>query len=200
MNFLKNIKLRSDEKVEHIIFHHSIIIVPHLIVCALILILDFFMMYFLFLQGWWGIALFAAVIGVVAFYIFRLMFLFKHNKLILTNQRVIDVEQATFFEEFISDYSYSEIKKAEAVVKGVGASLFHYGNLKLIIEKEAAPFELYKIPRPLFWQGVIHDHIFQFRQKLQTNFSANPLEHIVAEVGKLSAEQKEEVRKRLENS
>ncbi|MFH0987806.1 MAG: hypothetical protein V1763_00335, partial [Parcubacteria group bacterium] len=190
-------KLRPDEKAEHIIFHHSIIIVPHRIVCALILVLDFFMMYFLFLQGLWGVSLFTGVIAVVAFYTFRLFFLFRHNALIITNERLIDVERTNFFEEFVSDYPFTEIRKVEAVRRGLFSRMGHYGNLKLIVAKEPKPFELYKIPTPERWQKVIEEKLSIKNTSASQAAPDDSVRRVLAEVSKLNEEEKEELKKAL---
>ncbi|MFH0779893.1 MAG: PH domain-containing protein [Parcubacteria group bacterium] len=198
MEKIKNFELRDKEKILKIVRHHPIIIIPHLVVCFFILLLNFFLMYYLFLQGWWGAALFFAVIFFAAVYILRMFFLYRKNRFVITNQRVADFEQSGFFEKNVTEYHYSKIKSAEALVKGIWPTLFHYGNLKLAIEKSIAPFELYKVANPVKLQNIINDLLFQVKSVAPGR--ADSVALVMAEIDLLDKNQKEEVLRRIEQS
>jgi hypothetical protein len=198
MEPLKNFKLRENEKIDEIVYHHPMIMAPHLAVCLLILFLDFFMMYYLFLQGWWGAGLFVLVVVIVAFYIVRLFFLFRNNRLIVTNQRIIDFEQVSFFEKFVNEFSFGKIREARAIIKGIGPTLFRYGNLKLILEDEVGPFELYRVANPLKLQDKINHYLVGRECRPSSSDKESPVSLIMAQIRLLSPEHKEEIRRRLE--
>lgn len=192
--------LRNQEKVDEIVYHHMVIILPHLFVSVIILVLDFFLMYYLFLQGWWGVTLFAAVILAVIFYILRLSFLYKKNRFILTNERIIDCEQTGFFEKFVNEIYLNKVIEAKAVIRGLGAWIFRYGNLKLILNDELGPIEFYKISNPIRLQnkinGLAQDRAAIVRKDPQA--CARPVDLIMAEVGILNQPEKEEIIRRIE--
>ena len=193
--------MRDQEKVDEIVYHHLIIILPHLFVSVIILVLDFFLMYYLFLQGWWGVTLFAAVILAVIFYILRLSFLYKKNRFILTNERIIDCEQVGFFEKFVNEIYLDKVVEAKAVIKGLSASIFRYGNLKLILNDELGPIEFYKISNPLRLQnkinGLAQDRAVIIHKEPQA--CARSVDLIMAEIGILNKTEKEEVIRRIED-
>lgn len=193
--------LREKETVDEIVYHHLIIILPHLFVSVIILVLDFFLMYYLFLQGWWGVALFGAVILAVVFDVLRLAFLFKKNRFILTSERIIDCEQVGFFEKFVNEIYLHKVIEAKAMIKGLGASIFRYGNLKLTLDDELGPIEFYKIPNPVRLQnkinGLAQNRSFGANNENRT--CARPIDLIVAEIGTLNQPEKEEVIRRIED-
>lgn len=201
MELLKDVQLNEDEKVIKIIRHHSIIVVPHIIISFVILVLDFFMMYYLFLQGWWGVVLFLLVLFMVFFYIARLIFLFKKNKFIITNQRIIDYEQATFFEKYINDFPFSKIKEVTVNGKGIFPAIFKYGSLKIVLKNDVAPYELFKVPVPVNLQSQINNLLFKDKEKelsvKKISQTTDPVTLIMAEVDLLPIEQKIEIMKEI---
>lgn len=189
-------KFHEQEKIDKVVFHHPMIVAPHLAVCVLILLLNFFLMYYLFLQGWWGIAIFCLIIFVVVFYVFRVFFLFRRNKVVITNERIVDFEQISFFERFVNEFSYAKIKEAKAAIRGIGPTLFHYGNLRLFLKEDVGPFELYRIPEPLRLQNKINDYIF----KTETGVCPekhDPVSLIMAQMRLLTPKDKEELWRRI---
>jgi len=153
------LQLEENEKIVRVVYHHPEIIIPNLVICALILLTDFFLMYFLFLQGVPGIIIFSVIILVVCFYLFRLVFLYKTNKFILTSKRLLDLEQTGFFELRINSIPYKKISSVEVIMKGLCSSLFKYGNLKIKFGKPRQVIELYKISHPVLVQSLLNEHL-----------------------------------------
>lgn len=191
--------LRDGEKFIGEAFHHPIVILPHLVVASLILIIDFFLMYYLFLQGWWGVFLFSAVIVIVIYYVVRLFFLYKNNKLVITDSRIIDLEQAGFFEKFINEFPLNRINGARAMIKGMWPTVFHYGTLRLSIAGQIAPFELYKISNPAELQDKINN-LISTRAVAAAGLSAeDAVAQIMAQIRQLAPAEKAEFKKQMEN-
>lgn len=196
-NAIKGFSLRENEQLLRVVRHAPSVIFPHLLVSFLILIFDFFLMYYLFLQGWWGAALFGAVVVVVLFYVLRVLFLFRANRFIITNQRLVDVEQVGVFEKFINEFPWSKVVEAKAIVKGVGPTVFHYGDIRLTLRADSGPYELYKLPGPLELQNFINGLIEQEAPTVKTA-GTSPVAMIMAEVRLLSRSEKEEVIRQIE--
>jgi len=201
MEILKKFELNKSERIIQEVYHHLGIIIPHLIISAVILVLDFFLLAFLFMQGWWGVILFFTIILVVAFYLMRLMFLFKKNRFVITNQRILDFEQSGFFEHFINEVYYEKIKEVEIQIKGIGAHVMHYGDIKIFLNDEIVPLELYKIPEPKKIQDEIHKLIETDLDDELADKVNDPVDFIMAEVDLLNRGQKiklvQKIKKRL---
>ncbi|MBI5254249.1 PH domain-containing protein [Candidatus Falkowbacteria bacterium] len=149
MRLLDKIKLSEGEKILHVVKHWFGLLLPHFIFCFLIIIFDFFLMYYLFLQGLWGVLAFIAILVVAVGYTGRLIFLWKRNIMVLTNKRIIDWEQLGFFEQTIQELSYVDIENVEAKHKGLFGKMFKFGNLSFKIKNEEYPFVLYKVKFPV---------------------------------------------------
>ncbi|MBT4722503.1 hypothetical protein HN958_02295 [Candidatus Falkowbacteria bacterium] len=189
-------KLKENEKVIKEIHHSLVIVAPHFFISFLILIFDFFLMYFLFQRGWWGMILFFAVILVVLFYSLRLLFLFYKNKLIVTNQRLIDFEQVNFFEQYTNEFKFSDIKDIKADQRGVWAHLFRFGTIKIVVDHDVAPYELYKISKVKALREELVRIVFVQKEKEQKQ-ATDPVNLIMAEVTMLPREYKIKLYKRL---
>ena len=198
MELLKDVKLNEGEEVLKEVYHHPMVIIPNIVISFLILILNFFLMYFLFLQGWWGVALFVAVIVVVVFYFLRILFLYKKNKFVITNQRIIDFEQPSFFEKYKNEISLYKIKEIEVVKKGIMGLIFGYGTLKLHIKGEVLPLELFRISKPVSLQDELRVLMGEESEGIKEAIvKDDPLSLILAETKLLSLGQKEDLIERI---
>ena len=198
MELLKDVKLKEGEEFIKAVYHHPMVIIPHLVISFFILILDFFLMYFLFLQGWWGVALFAAVIVVVLFYFLRIVFLYKKNKFLITNQRIVDFEQPSFFEKYKNEISLYKIKEIEVIKKGLVGMIFGYGTLKLHIKNEVTPLELFRISKPEKLQEEIRHLMGEETEGIkEATVKDDPITLILAETKLLSLGQKEDLIERI---
>lgn len=196
MNQWQGFKFHEKEKIDEVAYHHPMIIVPHLAVCVLILILNFFLMYYLFLQGWWGVLIFGLVIATIIFYLGRMFFLFRHNKIVITNERIVDFEQVSFFERFVNEFNYAKIREAKAMIRGIGPTLFHYGNLKLFLREDVGPFELYRVAEPLRLQNKINDYVLKAEAGVCAE-KHDPVSMIMAQTRLLNPKEKEELFNRI---
>lgn len=190
--------LKETETVVRELRHHPMIVIPHLIISFLILVLDFFLMYWLFLQGWWGVALFSAVILVIIFYILRLIFLYRRNIFVITTERLIDYEQPSFFERFQNELPLRKIKSVEVKKKGLGGAVFNYGNIIIYIKDDVAPLELYKIAKPVEVQNELIALLNQAGETIKEELvKDDPLALVLAETRLLSVDQKERLIERI---
>ena len=157
-------------------------------------------MYFLFLQGWWGVALFVAVILLVVFYVLRLFFLYRKNKFLITNKRIVDFEQPGFFEKFINEFPFPKIVEVKAIVKGVWPTIFRYGNLKLMLAEDLGPFELYKISNPAKLQYLINEMLQsnEASEAAKASKCVDSISMVMAEISLLTTNEKEEIIRRIE--
>ncbi len=67
---------------------------------------------------------------------------------IITNRRVIDIEQKGFFARVIAKHKLSRIQDVSSEVKGFFPTIFSYGNLRLQTAAAEQLFIFEKIPHP----------------------------------------------------
>ncbi len=67
---------------------------------------------------------------------------------LVTNERVISLEQKGLFNRKVAELRLSRIQDVSSHVKGVWETFLHYGNIKIQTAGEEAKFLLYEIPNP----------------------------------------------------
>jgi hypothetical protein len=149
MTLIEKIKLGEGEKALHVIRHWIGLLVPHFVFCFLIALFDFFLMFYLFSQGFLGALAFIAILVIVIAYSGRLVFLWRRNILVITSKRLIDWAQMGFFEQMIQEIPFADIDGVEAGHKGLLGKIFKFGNLTFKMKGEKNPFVLYKVKFPV---------------------------------------------------
>lgn len=69
--------------------------------------------------------------------------------LVVTNKRVIDIEQKRFFHRDIATLSLDKIEDIKVEIKGFLATLLNYGSLNLQTAAESREFVIHNIPQPI---------------------------------------------------
>ena len=113
-------------------------------------------------------------------------------------------EQVGFFERFINEFPYTKIKQANAIIRGLGPTIFRYGNLKLVLREDVGPIELYKISKPLKLQSLISEYLHKSEEISVGSECTDPVGLIMAEIQllkrsdkiKIFRQIKEELRKK----
>jgi len=133
-HFVKKISLRTEEKIILIIHHHPITYARQIIVVAVLILLAFFLMFYLFSLGPVGVALFIALFGTAIFYGAREFYIWYFNVFIITNERIIDLEQKGFFNKTVSEAVVEKIIDLSYSVKGLWQTILKLGTLKIQAE------------------------------------------------------------------
>ncbi|MFC1598798.1 PH domain-containing protein [Patescibacteria group bacterium] len=129
--FAKKISLRADEKIISVIHHHPVNYLKQIIITLILVLLTFFLMFYLFSLGPIGVALFLALLGTAIFYGAREFYIWYMNVFIITNQRIIDLEQKGFFNKTVSEASFDKILDLSYSVQGFWQTVLKLGTLKI---------------------------------------------------------------------
>lgn len=159
MNVAKIIEMKQGERVLRIARNFWLTYLPKWIVALLFVLLAFFLMYPLFQRGAWGIALFAAlnVIGVwVAVHTLVRQY---WNAFIVTNMRVVDIDQRGFFNRLVSEASFDKIQDISYSVRGVLGTIFNFGNVQLRTAGSSATLDLIHVRDPKSLHHLIAEAI-----------------------------------------
>lgn len=173
--------LNDGEKIKATLRHYGITIAPHVGISSLVLLVDFFMMFYLFEQGVLGMIVFFVLFTLVLVYVVRIIFLWQRNQVIITNQRIIDVEQSTLFKRLVSAVPYSKVLNVSASKKGVWQTIFRYGNIYIEISGKPIPFELYNVKQPFSVMKLINGLCEKVPKKMD-EVAQDHLSNIVAGV------------------
>lgn len=122
-----------------------------IVVCILA---PFFFLFPLFSLGFVGIFIFVLLLGAGVIIVWRTYYLWSQNKLILTNLRVIDMDQRGFFDRTVSEVSYDQVEDVSYRIKGVLATMFHYGTLRIQSGAGMVVIELRRVHNPEKFQQI----------------------------------------------
>jgi hypothetical protein len=76
---------------------------------------------------------------------------------IITNKRVIDIEQKGLFSRTIAEHKLSRIQDVSSEVHGILPTLFHYGNVRIQTAGEEQLFIFEEVPHPQELARKIHE-------------------------------------------
>ncbi|MFH0814941.1 MAG: hypothetical protein V1902_02595 [Candidatus Falkowbacteria bacterium] len=99
---------------------------------------------------------FAAIftLGGSAFYLFVILYTFSSfidyylDVWIVTNQRIINIEQKGLFDRVISEKELGRMQDITSTVEGFCGTIFHYGNVQVQTAGEEQHFLFKNIPYP----------------------------------------------------
>lgn len=80
---------------------------------------------------------------------------------IITNERIIDVEQIGFFNRSVSEFKISKVQNVTVEISGIIPTLLNYGNVKVETAGESSKnFVFYQIPNPNKAKEIILQQIY----------------------------------------
>lgn len=86
---------------------------------------------------------------------------------IVTNERIVDVEQNGFFKRKISELHLHQIQDVSAKVEGIFPTMLHYGNILIQTAGERENFVFQSIPNPYRVSKLIADlHEAQIQERM----------------------------------
>ncbi len=94
------------------------------------------------------------ILGASLFFLFGWLFVFQSfidywlDLFIVTDKRILDVEQKGLFNRTVSELRLYRIQDVTAQVKGIFHTIFNYGNIYVQTAAETERFEFNDIPHP----------------------------------------------------
>lgn len=140
MSLSKKIHLREGEQILSVFQRYTLTFFWKYLVGLIFLFVSSFFMFRLFSYGWWGYSLYGLGMIIGLFVIWRTWFFGRANIFVVTNERVVDIQRISWFDETVSSVGYFDIKDISFRRKGVLANIFNYGNL--IIQTKSQQFVL----------------------------------------------------------
>ena len=115
------------------------------------------------------------ILGLSVYYLSCWIFLFAAfldyylDTWIITNDRLLNIEQEGVFSRTISELDLYKIQDATSEMKGVLPSLFDYGNVHIQTAGETKRFELEQVPNPHEVRKLIMDLAEEDRKYHENN-------------------------------
>ncbi len=152
------IKQKGYEKIEYLLRRHPLTFVPKLILFLTLMAVPFiiyFLINNLFANLFANEIIFPAAILLASIYFltiylfFYIQFLeFYLDSWIVTNDRIVDIEQHGLFSQTISELDLYRVQDVTVDVHGVFPTLFKYGNVKVKTASQNVGIIFYDVPHP----------------------------------------------------
>lgn len=154
--FIRKLNIADNEIVIDIIRKSLWSFWRSILLAIILLLLPFFLIYPLFLQGTWGLAVFGVVCFIALILIYRIHRAYYYTALIITNKRLIDMEQTGFLDNTSSVVLYGKIKDVNYKSRGLLQTIFKVGHIHIsFINDENNFIELLGIKHPSSVVGKI---------------------------------------------
>ncbi|MFA5029543.1 MAG: hypothetical protein WC518_02195 [Patescibacteria group bacterium] len=163
-----------------------------LTLAAFLVIFDFFLLYPLFRQGKLGITIFAILIVLAVFLFLRIYWLHFFNAFILTNIRMIDIDQRGLMNRQISPILYDKVENVSCRKKGIKNYLFHQGDIYFsLLGSKRIKFKIPSVKKPELVVTAIllqqeeaikqSQDAFKDLEKIKSKLGAEEFDKLIAE-------------------
>lgn len=123
--------LREREEVVEIIRRAPIVESGRILLTVLLILGPFFFLFPLFRLGGWGITSFFVSVGVGVLLAGRTLYVWSVNVFVLTNERIVDIDQRGFFSRVVSSSSYDKIQDVSFSVRGLWQTMLQVGSIEI---------------------------------------------------------------------
>lgn len=96
-------------------------------------------------------------VAIGIFILIKTIFIWKKNVLIITTDRVVDIDQRGFFDKVVSDVPYGQIEDVSGRIKGFWGTIFRYGSLQIQTGNGKVQIVVEKIKQPVYLQQEINE-------------------------------------------
>jgi hypothetical protein len=156
-SIIKKINPRAGEEVITIVRHYGLTFWHKIFAVILLLGLTFFFLFPLFAWGYWGEIIFFFLIFLAALYALQIFIFWYYNAFVVTNMRVIDIDQRGLFERIVSEMTLEKIQDVSYCHKGICQTIFRYGDVRIEIAGTDTGLEIKNVRRPGRAQQLISD-------------------------------------------
>lgn len=125
------IQFQPDEQTLFLERRHLRTMAGPLLLAGLLIALPFFFLFPLVRAGGFGMAIFCLLLALGAVYALRVFLVWDSHVLILTNRRLVHVEQTGVWRRQIREMPLSSIEQLTIERRGPGDAMFRTGVLKL---------------------------------------------------------------------
>ncbi|HOX96891.1 MAG TPA: PH domain-containing protein [bacterium] len=172
-------RLHNPRPGEYIILYihrHWIILFASILKSLSLIVLPIIVYWGLILQGvleWQGLSGLLFILGSSLFYLYVWLFLFNSlldhylDVWIVTNERIINVEQINLFSRLISEKQLDKMQDITVVSKGFWATIFNYGDVHIQTAGSVERFVFKQIPNPRRTVHAITDAAERYRIKFE---------------------------------
>ena len=171
---------RDGEKILSIIHRHWFDIAVHYAVISLIVLLQFVSFFFLpFLEQWLDpraivptfILANLILLTFLWFYGFLIWIDYWLDVWIVTDERVVNIEQKGLFSRHVSELHFNTVQDVTSKVQGIIPTLLNYGDVEVQTAAEKSRFLFRRVPEPYKIKAMI---VERQRQAYEESIGKSP--------------------------
>ena len=147
--------LKEGEEVIRIVRRYPGSLLFSALLPVIFLLSPFFFLFPLLRLGFFGSLGVVVLFGLGCILTVRLIVFYSLNALVITSQRLIDVDQRGFFHREVSESTYEKIQDFSFSMKGISQTLFRYGTLRIQTAGAQANLEIRCVKNPEQIQELI---------------------------------------------
>jgi uncharacterized membrane protein YdbT with pleckstrin-like domain len=168
------IQLKEEENIEAMVRRHLASLVPSLFVSMLFIVVPFFFLFPLFSYGMVGVIIFGVSIIIGILWTIRSLFLWNADVLVVTNIRIVDVDQKGILSRKVSEAPYDVIQDVSWKREGVWQTIFRMGSVSIQTAGSSATIEAEQIPHPSKLHEIINDERLRYTSEPKEEKVATP--------------------------
>lgn len=162
---------REGEGVIAVYRKHPLLLGRSLALPTLLLLADFFFLSWFVAHGRWGIVAFGVVLLIAVFFLARALVAWSWDVFIVTDRRIIDVDQRGFFHRTVSEAGYSAMQDVRFAVSGLWQTVFRYGSVHVQTAGAQATIEATAVRDP----QAVHNLVIRLQKEQHDRSDASPL-------------------------
>lgn len=160
----------GDEITQRVVYKHIIAIAPILFALIVLLVLALIaIVFYNIYQGRVDKYISPAMVSlggfgmlaILAFLAIGTVWIWRRNKVVVTNQHIVDIDQMGLFNRTVSTLRLEEIQDISAAVKGPFQTFFQYGTILIQTAGERENFVFDYVPNPY----ELEHYVLEIRKK-----------------------------------
>ncbi len=169
MNLEKKINQGEREEIIKVVYPHALIYWPRYILAAIILFPTIFFASWLLSHPGWGVAIFVAGMVLSLNLLIKSWFFSTHNALVITSERLVDIDRPGWFAEKITTLPIGHIEDVSIIKKGVLNTLLNLGNILIIPRDDKGEFEIMHVRQPQQIERIIWEAAGTFSPRSESS-------------------------------
>ena len=157
MDVTKLFQLKPEEEILEVVHETIVPSLPKFLGLLLWLVVPFFLLFPLFALGPFGVIIFILLVASAVLAIIKAFLVWSRTVFVITDRRIIDIDQKGFFDREVTEASFRKIDEVSYRVKGVVATIFRYGSVRLHMRGSSADIEFLHVSRPARVHDLIND-------------------------------------------
>ncbi|MBU2566064.1 PH domain-containing protein [Patescibacteria group bacterium] len=151
------LQLKEDETIQAFIRRHLATLFPTLGLAMFLIVMPFFFLFPLFSLGVAGVLIFGVIVIIGILIAIRAFILWEADVMVITNLRVVDVDQNGLLSRHVTEASLSAIQDVSWKRQGMWQTVFRMGSVSIQTAGTTATIEAERIPKPQKVHELIND-------------------------------------------